>query len=332
MIWETREWMANTPISSLNKLKQHTGLIISAIVAVLASTLVLLIYDVYIAWIALPLATWAGILVLRPKLADSKRIVLFLIGTTLVLTLMVEVIVIEGDIGRMNTVFKFYLQAWTILSICAAAAFAWILLSLPKWTYGWRTVWQVGMIAFIAAAALYPVMGSLAKIKDRMTDEAPHSLDGMAFMRYSSYNDLDTVMDLNQDYEAIRWMQENIEGSPVIVEGNMVEYHWGNRITIYTGLPSVVGWNWHQRQQRAALPGGTVESRVEDVGEFYSSTSVEEIQEFLNKYGVSYIIVGQLERALYRGSGLDKFEELEGLLWQEVYRDGDTVIYEVPRL
>ena len=332
MIWETREWMANTPISSLNKLKQHTGLIISAIVAVFASTVVLLIYDVYIAWIALPLATWAGILVLRPKLADSKRIVLFLIGTTLILTLMVEVIVIEGDIGRMNTVFKFYLQAWTIFSICAAAAFAWILLSLPKWTYGWRTVWQLGMIAFIAAAALYPVMGSLAKIKDRMTDEAPHSLDGMVFMRYSSYNDLDTVMDLSQDYEAIRWMQENIEGSPVIVEGNMVEYHWGNRFTIYTGLPSVVGWNWHQRQQRAALPGGTVESRVEDVGEFYSSTSVEEIQEFLEKYEVSYIIVGQLERALYRGSGLDKFEELEGLLWKEVYRDGDTVIYEVPRL
>ena len=77
---------------------------------------------------------------------------------------------------------------------------------------------------------------------------------------------------------AIRWMQENIEGSPVIVEGNMVEYHWGNRYTIYTGLPSVVGWNWHQRQQRAALPDGTVESRVADVGAFYSTTNIEEVQ------------------------------------------------------
>jgi YYY domain-containing protein len=332
MIWETREWMANTPVSSLNKLRQHTGLIISAIAVVLASTVILLIYDVYIAWIGLPLAAWAGILILRPGLTDAKRFVLFLIGTTLVLILMVEIIVIEGDIGRMNTVFKFYLQAWTIFSVCAAAAFAWILLSLPKWSYGWRTVWQLGTIALVATAALYPVMGSMAKIKDRMTDEAPHSLDGMVFMRYSSYNDLDTVMDLSQDYEAIRWIQENIEGSPVIVEGNMVEYHWGNRFTIYTGLPSVVGWNWHQRQQRAALPGGTVESRVEDVGEFYLSTSIDEIQEFLDNYGVSYIIVGQLERALYRGPGLNKFEELEGLLWQEVYRDGDTVIYQVIQL
>jgi uncharacterized membrane protein len=71
---------------------------------------------------------------------------------------------------------------------------------------------------------------------------------------------------------------------------------------------------------------------VEDVGEFYLSTSIDEIQEFLDNYGVSYIIVGQLERALYRGPGLNKFEELEGLLWQEVYRDGDTVIYQVIQL
>jgi uncharacterized membrane protein len=175
-------------------------------------------------------------------------------------------------------------------------------------------------------------MGSMAKIKDRMTDAAPHSLDGMSFMQYSTYNDLDTMMDLSQDYDAIRWMQENIKGSPVIVEGNMVEYHWGNRFTIYTGLPSVVGWNWHQRQQRAALPGGTVESRVTDVGDFYLTTSVEEIQEFLDKYGVSYIIFGQLERALYSGQGLNKFEEMDGILWQEVYRNGDTVIYQVTRL
>jgi YYY domain-containing protein len=329
MIWETRDWMAKTPVSSLNKLKQYTGMIITALVFVLASVIILLLYEVNIAWLALPLAAWAGVLILRPGLPDSKRIILFLVGTTLVLTLMVEVVVIEGDIGRMNTVFKFYLQAWTILAIGAAAAFTWILLSFPKWSVGWRTVWQFGILFVVAAAALYPVMGSIAKIKDRMTEEAPHSLDGMTFMQYSTYNDLDTMMELSQDYDAIRWMQENIEGSPVIVEGNMVEYHWGNRYTIYTGLPSVVGWNWHQRQQRAALPGGTVESRVADVGAFYSTTNIEEVQGFLDNYGVSYIVIGQLERALYQGPGLNKFEEMDGILWQEVYRNGDTVVYEV---
>ena len=29
------------------------------------------------------------------------------------------------------------------------------------------------------------------------------------------------------------------------------------------------------------------------------------------------------------GPGLEKFEDFDGVLWREVYRDGDTVIYQV---
>ena len=61
-------------------------------------------------------------------------------------------------------------------------------------------------------------------------------------------------MNLVQDYKAIRWMQDNVQGSPVIVEANCPEYRWCMRFTIYTGLPGVVGWNWHERQQRTLTP------------------------------------------------------------------------------
>ena len=44
---------------------------------------------------------------------------------------------------------------------------------------------------------------------------------------------------------------------------------------------------------------------------------------------LKYIIVGQLERNHYPGPGLDKFEQQNGILWQEVYRDGNTAIYQV---
>ncbi len=329
MAWETREWLASTPLSALRSLEPYKGVIQAAFVVLLAVIVGFIIMEIRVAWLVLILGVWAATLLFRPGMPDAKRAILFLFGTGLVLTLMVEVVVLQGDIGRMNTVFKFYLQSWTLFAVSAAAAFGWLLTELPRWTVNWRKAWQFVAAFLVGAAALYPLLGSMARIKDRMTPEAPHTLDGMAYMAYSSYNDLGTIMDLSQDYRAIRWLQENVSGSPVIVEANMVEYHWGTRFTIYTGLPNVVGWNWHQRQQRAVLSGPVVEKRVEDVNNFYRTTDLAVARDFLRTYDVSYIILGQLERVLYQGEGLEKFTQFEGVGWREVYRDLDTVIYQV---
>lgn len=180
----------------------------------------------------------------------------------------------------------------------------------------------------LSGAALYPILGGVAKIKDRMVVDAPHTLDGMEFMKYATYHDLDTALDLSQDYEAIRWMQDNIQGSPVIVEANQVEYHWATRYTVYTGLPGVVGWNWHQRQQRTLTPHDWVFSRVEDVNVFYDTADLGAAREFLEKYHVSYIIVGQLERAKSLPEGISKFDQGLGTLWQVVYQSQETTIYQ----
>jgi uncharacterized membrane protein len=124
-------------------------------------------------------------------------------------------------------------------------------------------------------------------------------------------------------------MQENVEGSPVIVEANCPEYRWCTRYTIYTGLPGVVGWNWHQRQQRALGPPTWVFERVDAIGQFYNTPDIDFAQDFLDKHDVRYIIVGQLEQIYYEEDGLDKFEQYNGTLWKEVYRDVQTVIYQV---
>jgi uncharacterized membrane protein len=190
-----------------------------------------------------------------------------------------------------------------------------------------KIVWQVGLYILIASAALYPLLGGVAKIKDRMAPEAPHTLDGMEFMQYAIYFDLDTALDLSQDYQAIRWMQDNIQGSPVIVEANQVEYHWGTSYTVYTGLPGVVGWNWHQRQQRTLTPPDWVYSRVDDVNAFFDTADLAQARDFLAEYQVSYIVVGQLERAKYLPAGIAKFNQGTGTYWQVVYQKGDTTIY-----
>ncbi len=331
MAWETRDWMASTPVSSLRKLEPFRGLLITlAVVLLVAVAGLTLMYEVWIAWLVLPLAAWAGVLLLRPGQPDVKRFVLFLIGTGWTLTLVVEVVVFVGDIGRMNTVFKLYLEVWTLFAICAAASLGWILEDIELWWPRWRVSWQAVLVVLVFSTALYPLLAGMAKVKNRMAADAPHTLDGMTYMQYAQYAEEWGTMDLSQDYRAIRWMQENVKGSPVIVEANLRNlYRWGSRFSVYTGLPGVVGWEWHQQQQRALLPGSVVSDRIAEVANFYTTTDLAAARDFLRKYGVAYIILGQQESGLYPGPGLDKFPAADGSLWRRVYQDGQTEIYEV---
>lgn len=364
LAWETRQWLASTPVSALNKLRPFAALIASlcgglalliALLSVKSPGLESLPFGkgIQIAGLSLILAVWAAILLLRSRASalealsfdpngpppnlpavdtrqrDAQRFLLFLVGTGLVLTLVVEIIVLKGDIGRMNTVFKFYLQVWTLFSICGATALGWLLEAAPGWTHAWRRSWQIGLAVLVFAAALYPILASTAKVRDRMVDGVPLTLDGLKFMENATY-DWKGPMDLGQDYTAIRWMQDNVQGSPVLIEANLRDlYRWGSRFSIYTGLPSVVGWEWHQQQQRAINPGMWVSNRINEVDEFYKTVNTERALEILHKYQVHYIIVGQLERNLYANLSLEKFEKQDGILWNAVYRQDQTVIYEV---
>jgi uncharacterized membrane protein len=132
------------------------------------------------------------------------------------------------------------------------------------------------------------------------------------------------------DYAAIHWMQDNILGSPVILEGvGYREYLWGNRVSIHTGLPTVVGWRWHLVQQYAAIPSQIVTWRRDDVRDCYDTTDVSRAQEILARYGVRYIYVGDYERAYYDPAGLSKFDQMtaQGAL-RVVYETQGVRIYE----
>jgi uncharacterized membrane protein len=77
-----------------------------------------------------------------------------------------------------------------------------------------------------------------------------------------------------------------------------------------------------------------VQERVNEVSAFYSTPDVQIALEFLKKYDVKYIVVGQLERNVYPAipelpNGLDKFKQYEGVHWQVIYNDANTTIYEV---
>jgi len=330
LVWETREWLAATPASVLKRFKPYLGYLQVVVVLFAAVLILLTLLGVKIGWIVGILGVWALILMLRSNQPDLKRLVLFMVGTGLILTLFVELFALAGDIGRMNTVFKFYYQAWTMLGLSAAAALVWLTPAVTtRWKPGVSNVWQILFALLVFGGLLYPVTAAIDKIRDRMSDQAPAGLDGTVYMRTSTYSDEGVEMHLDEDYQAIQWMRENVKGSPVIVEANTVEYRWGNRFTIYTGLPGVLGWNWHQRQQRGYMDYNGIQSRLTEIPYFYETTLINDAVEFLKKYDVKYIILGQLERAYHSGIGLDKFEQYDGVYWKEVFRLNDTVIYEV---
>jgi uncharacterized membrane protein len=179
-------------------------------------------------------------------------------------------------------------------------------------------------------------VGGANKVRDRWILEAPHTLDSMDYMQYAYYSEFGHDFSTAEDYRAILWLQNNVIGSPVIVEAAPagVQYTWLSRISIYTGLPSVIGWQWHEQQQRVYF-GSQVIQRGVDVDSFYQTTDISVALDFLRRYDVRYIIVGQEELGKYTPvdplvlGGLPKFEMYDGIYWFEVYRDGGTVIYEV---
>ena len=279
------------------------------------------------ATVVLLLTALVGIklLIKREEGSGPELFALLMFAVALVLGIGVEFFKVKlVDPGRMNTVFKFYFHAWTLMAL-ASAYFAWRLGAMAvhrKWTAR-RIGWTQLLIVLIVAGMVYPVAATPERSKQRFND-SPTTIDGMAYMPSAVYYDdrdrsgsiePSEVLELGWDYHAIIWLQDNIEGSPVILEGNSGLYTWGSRVSVYTGLPTVVGWDWHQQQQRWE-DRDHVSARRADVQSLYATTDLEYTRRLIEKYNVRYIYVGQLERLYYPQPGLDKFELMarDGLL------------------
>ncbi|MEM8862125.1 MAG: DUF2298 domain-containing protein, partial [Chloroflexota bacterium] len=284
--------------------------------------------------LVLTLIVFSGLLSLRPSISPERRIINVLIASSMGLVLFVEVFVLDGDIGRMNTVFKFYMQVWIMLSIAAGAAAVWVLAHLKEnWSVVGRTSWQSGLVTLVVLAALYPLFATGGKWTVRTgRDVIPLTLDGTKFMEYVTYQDQGQPVVLKNDYQAIQWIQENIPGSPVMAEAHGTNPYRSvaNRVAMYTGLPAIIGWDWHQRQQRPTVPPTLVRSRINDVNTLYLSQDIDHTQRILDKYDVSYIYHGELERIYYGESSVDKFDQMvtEGYL-EKVYSENNVSIFRV---
>jgi YYY domain-containing protein len=310
---------------------------IPAAPVVFMGTAVLVALALWRGQLLLLLATVLGLaaLVAWHRRDDPARLVLCgMIALAMLISAAIERYTLRGDIGRMNTVFKFSLQVWVLLALAAAAGLI-ILVTRQRSLVAWpgRLAWGTIAGVLVLAALTYPVMATPARLNDRFTP-LPRTLDGMAYMPWATYTDQPDgrpaqTYSLAADYEAIRWLQDNVHGSPVILEGVTPLYRWGSRISVYTGLPTVIGWDWHQTQQRAGY-GVLIDKRKQDVEQMLGSRATfDEIRPLLDKYHVRYIYIGPLERTYYDAAALRKFDRAaaEGKL-RIVYQASGVTIFE----
>lgn len=257
--------------------------------------------------------------------------VMFFVTTLVIvgifLAIGLEIFRVSGDVQRMNSVFKFYLQIWTLLSI-VSGFFAWVLINSNNiFKFKVDVFWRISFCFLLLCVMIYPIFGTGKRINTRF-DQLPITLDGTEFMKTSIYQSPYGPINLKYDYDAINWIRDEISGSPVMLEGQFPLYTWGGRVSIYTGLPTLLGWYWHQEQQRWGNKTEVAE-RKSIVDTIYSTTNIQLAKNLINSYKVDYIYIGELEKNKYPVQGIKKFNNISELNLKIIYENKEVKIYSV---
>lgn len=184
-----------------------------------------------------------------------------------------------------------------------------------------RLAWLAVTTVILAAALVYPVTVTFERTGGFRN---PQSLNGLVHVQ----------RDDPAEYEAIQWLNRNVEGTPVILEGVGNDFSDFARVSSRTGLPTVIGWVGHEIQWRGYPDTDTGDSetgtpftaRPDDVKLIYSTTDAGRARSLLEQYEVEYVYIGRLERQKYGEKGLAKFREF----MLPVFDNGGVTIYRMP--
>lgn len=215
-----------------------------------------------------------------------------LIAAGAALTLAVEFFYLRDHFGtRMNTVFKFYFQAWTMWGIAAAYAMVCFLARGPRWAAG------VGL-ALIALGLVYPALAIPTRAQEY---GGLPTLDGAAHLRQAYPAEMD----------AIDWLNAHVQGTPVILEAPGDRYRayiYEGRVSAFTGLPTLLGWGGHEHQWRGNY--NEPARREPDITTLFTTPDPNVALPILKQYGIQYIYIGLLEQSRYPPDGLAKFAQI----------------------
>ena len=206
----------------------------------------------------------------------------------------------ENGNARANTMFKLTYQAYIMFGMTMVyVIFRQLFVNRKK---------ILKAVGVIGLALLLWTCGYFGKSVDSWFGQV---LDPTAFLE----------TDYAEDVGAIRWLKENIEGSPVVLEANGDSYSEYERVSAMTGLPTVMGWYVHEWLWRNDV--ADLNAKADEIETIYTSTNAAEVQMLVEKYDISYIFVGSCEREKYA----DLNNEVLQSLGEIVYQDPDYETY-----
>lgn len=190
----------------------------------------------------------------------------------------------DGDYKRANTMFKLTYQAFIMFGLCIG----YIILRLLCFgrTIRQKKVAVASLILFVFSLcyiqnAVNAWYGNIFNTKDYK------GLDATAFMETQ----------MPDDELAINWLNENIMGNPIVLEAPGKSYTDYERVSVMTGLPTVLGWYIHEWLWKSDTT--SLDKRTAAIEQIYIGTNEEEVRQYLKEYHVSYIYVGKLEQDKY---------------------------------
>lgn len=237
--------------------------------------------------------------------------IIVLIVSAIGLIMIPEIVYVRDIYGatyqRANTMFKLTYQSFIMFGICSGYIIVRVADGIKN--KAGRMAISILFAIIIVMPMLYPyyaVKGYYGSIK-------PSEYKGLYGLNFLNrmYPD---------DYKVVQWFNKNVKGQSVILEASGDSYTDYERISMATGLPTVEGWFGHEWLWRSGPDAPS--ARADDVKQMYESKDAELTKLLLQKYNVSYVVIGKLEKQKYPKLDSNKFLKLGKV----VFQSNETVV------
>lgn len=251
------------------------------------------------------------------RLAPADAFCLIIILAAAGLILVPEWIYVKdiysGDFKRANTMFKLTFQTFILFAL--AIGYIYFRISAKPKSFFHRAFLKLPLLMLICLPLIYPYFSVIQGYYGKPEIKRYVGLDGLQFLKQRDHN----------DYQGILWLKDHVKGQPTILEANGDSYSDYGRISMVTGLPTILGWYVHEWLWRGTPDGAN--QRAMEVSTVYESDNLMMTRDILRKYKIQYIIIGELERRKFIHLNLEKLMKVGKVVFQSPTTSIIQVLY-----